>query len=281
MEDQPADSGDLTTGSVDKPARTRRWPRRRANKVATPEVQRGEDSSAADVDEPAEESATKVPTGKSRRTPKPVVEELEPESEASEPEPAQETESDPELADPEPPPLLMPYRPAGKRLLIAATAASVLFVAAGAFAGATLQPYLADRAAVETKLDIARTATEAITTLWTYTPDDMAALPDRSSRFLTGDFATEYRRYIDAIVAANAQAQVSNTTEVVGAAVESLSADEASALVYTNSVSTSPVSKNIPSLQYRSYRLTMERDNADWRITSMVPVTNLDLTPQL
>ncbi|MCK0177083.1 mammalian cell entry protein [Mycolicibacterium sp. F2034L] len=281
MEDQPADSGDLTTGSVDKPARTRRWAWRRANKVATPEVPRDEDSSAAEGDEPAEESATKVPTGKSRRTPKPVVEELEAESEASEPEPAQETESDPELTDPAPPPLLMPYRPAGKRLLIAATAASVLFVAAGAFAGATLQPYLADRAAVETKLDIARTATEAITTLWTYTPDDMAALPDRSSRFLTGDFATEYRRYIDAIVAANAQAQVSNTTEVTGAAVESLSADEASALVYTNSVSTSPVSKNIPSLQYRSYRLTMERDNADWRITSMVPVTNLDLTPQL
>jgi Mce-associated membrane protein len=289
VEDQPADSGDLTTGSADKPARTRRWPWRRANKVATPEVPPDEVPSAAEADEPAEESAPKVPTGKSRRTPMPDVEELEPEPEALEPEPAQEIESDPELtepeseaeSDPEPPPLLMPYRPAGKRLLLAATAASVLFVAAGAFAGATLQPYLADRAAVETKLDIARTATDAITTLWTYTPDDMAALPDRSSRFLTGDFATEYRRYIDAIVAANAQAQVSNTTEVMGAAVESLSADEASALVYTNSVSTSPVSKNIPSLQYRSYRLTMERDNADWRITSMVPVTNLDLTPQL
>ena len=87
----------------------------------------------------------------------------------------------------------------------------------------------------------------------------MEALPDRAARYLGGDFANEYRKYIDAIVAPNKQAQVTNITQVMGAAVETLTPSEATAIVYTNSVATSPVTKNIPSLRYLSYRLTMER----------------------
>jgi len=144
-----------------------------------------------------------------------------------------------------------------------------------------VQPYLTERATVDTKLDVARTAASAISTLWSYTPDNMDALPDRAEVFLGGDFASEYRKYIDAIVATNKQAQVTNTTQVMGAAVESLSANEATAIVYTNSVATSPVTKNIPSLRYLSYRLTMKRDRAKWLITKMSTVTSFDLTPQL
>jgi Mce-associated membrane protein len=263
------------------------------------------------VEEPAtaDEPAPRRPTGKARRTSKPAAPPeaeteaeaevaAEPEAEpvldagASEPEGAgaetestetESTEAESTEADgePEPEPVLVPHRPAGKRLLIAAAAASVVFVGAGAFAGAMLQPYLADRAAVDTKVTIARTATDAITTLWSYTPEDMATLPDRSSRYLAGEFASEYRRYIDAIVSTNEQAKVTNTTQVMGTAVESLTPTEATALVYTNSVSTSPVSKNVPSLRYLSYRLTMERDGSHWLITGMNAVTSLDLTPQL
>ena len=177
--------------------------------------------------------------------------------------------------------ILVPHRPAGKRLTIAAVAAGVVFVGAAAFAGATLQPYLADRALVNTKLDVARTAANGITTLWTYTPDNMDKLPDRSATYLGGDFASEYRKYIDAIVASNKQAQVTNTTQVMGTAVETVTPTEATALVYTNSVATSPVSKNIPSLRYLSYRLTLQRHDAKWLITRMSTVTSFDLTPQL
>ena len=176
---------------------------------------------------------------------------------------------------------MVPHRPAGKRLTIAAAAAGVVFVGAAAFAGASLEPYLADRALVHTKLDIARTAANAITTLWTYNPDNMEALPDRAAGYLGGDFANEYRKYIDAIVAPNKQAQVTNTTEVMGTAVETVTPTEATALVYTNSVATSPASKNIPSLRYLSYRLTMQRHDAKWFITRMSTVTSFDLTPQL
>jgi Mce-associated membrane protein len=189
-----------------------------------------------------------------------------------------------ELVDEEPEesePVLVPHRTAGRALKVAAIVAGALFVGAAAFAGVTVQPYLADRAAVHTKFEIAETAANAITTLWTYTPEDMDSLPDRAGKFLTGDFAVEYRRYIDAIVESNKQAQVTNNTQVLGAAVESLTPTEASAIVYTNSVATSPVSKGIPSLRYLSYRLNMELRNRQWLITKMTAVTSLDLTPKL
>ncbi len=194
-------------------------------------------------------------------------------------EAAQGVEGDADAERPEP--VLVAHQPAGGRLKIAAAAAAALFVAGGAFLGYTAQPVIANRALVETKLDIARTAANAITTLWSYTPDNMDSLADRSARYLTGDFAAQYRKFIDSIVATNKQAQVTNTTSVLGTAVESVSQDEASAVVYTNSVATSPVSKNIPSLRYLSYRLEMKRDRSEWRITRMTTITTLDLTPQL
>ncbi len=164
---------------------------------------------------------------------------------------------------------------------LAVVTSVVLFVAAGAFAGAAVQPYLVDRATVDTKLEIARTAANAITTLWTYTPDDMDKLADRSSKYLSGDFEEQYRKYVDAIVPTNKQAKVTNSTQVVGVAVESLRGDAATAIVFTNTTSTSPLTKNIPSLRYLSYRLQMRRDGSRWLVTKMTTVTSLDLTPKL
>ncbi len=264
----------------------RRWSlfRRRA-KAAEPEVVSATADEAPASQEPEEpKPAPRTPVGKAARTATPAEVEL-PAQPAAEPEAADDEQPADESVEAEEAPqedqVLVPHRPAGKRLTIAAVAAGVVFVGAAAFAGATLQPYLADRALVHTKLDIARTATNAITTLWTYTPDSMESLPDRAAGYLGGDFANEYRKYIDAIVAPNKQAQVSNTTEVMGAAVETVTPTEATALVYTNSVATSPGSKNIPSLRYLSYRLTLERHDAKWLITRMSTVTSFDLTPQL
>ena len=171
-------------------------------------------------------------------------------------------------------------RPVGKWSAVAAAVAALLFVGSAAFAGATVQPYLTDRAAVATKLRVARTAANAITTLWTYTPDNIDKLADRAAQYLSGDFEASYRKYIDAIAAPNKQAQVTNTTQVTGAAVESLNGPDATALVYTNSTSTSPATKDIPSLKYLSYRLVMKRDRARWMVTKMTTITSLDLTPK-
>ncbi|HTY32196.1 mammalian cell entry protein [Mycobacterium sp.] len=170
---------------------------------------------------------------------------------------------------------------AGKRLAIVVALAAMLFVGSAAFAGAMVQPYLADRAAAATKLNVARTAANAITTLWTYTPENMDGLADRAAAYLSGDFEAQYRKFVDAIVAPNKQAKVSNHTEVTGAAVESLDDPNAVVIVYTNTTSTSPLTKNIPSLKYLSYRLFMKRTDGRWLVTRMTTITSLDLTPQV
>jgi Mce-associated membrane protein len=169
----------------------------------------------------------------------------------------------------------------GTRLAIAMAVAAVLFVGSAAFAGAAVQPYLTDRAAAATKLKVARTAANAITALWTYTPENMDKLADRASVYLSGDFEAQYRKFVDAIVAPNKQAKVTNTTEVIGAAVESLDDPNAVVIVYTNTTSTSPLTKNIPSLKYLSYRLFMKRTNGRWLVNRMTTITSLDLTPHL
>ncbi len=214
-------------------------------------------------------------------------EEPEPEADAEEAEQTDgETDveaSETEATDAEPADdvVLVPHREAGKRLTYFAAGAAVVFVAAGAFGGAMLQPYLADRALVATKLQVAQTSADAITTLWTYTPDNIESLPDRAAKYLSSDFADKYRKLIDSIVPTNKQAQVSNNTQVMGTAVETIGGDQATAIVYTNTVSTSPVTKNIPSLRYSSYRLTLQRSDGDWLITEMPALTQLDLSPQL
>jgi len=195
-------------------------------------------------------------------------------------EPVSETEPVSE----EPAAVAAPKRPnwlSRNKVAVALGTSAALFVAAGAFAGATVQPYLVDQAAVDTKLVIARTAAEAITTLWTYTPDDMDKLPDRSAKYLSGDFEDQYRKYVDAIVPTNKQAKVTNSTEVVGAAVESLTGSEATAIVYTNTTSKSPLTKDIPATKYLSYRVQLTRDGSHWLVTKMTTVTSLDLTPKL
>lgn len=162
-----------------------------------------------------------------------------------------------------------------------AAAALVWFVVAAGFAGAAVQPYLMDRATVATKLTIARTAANAITTLWSYTPEDMDKLPDRAAKYLGGGFEEQYRKYVDTIAPTNKQAKVTSSTKVVGVGVESLRGSEATAIVYTNTTSTTPQNNNIPSMKYLSYRLELRREGRDWRVTKMTTVTSLDLTPKL
>lgn len=171
-------------------------------------------------------------------------------------------------------------RLAGKAWAIVALVAALLFVGSAGFAGAMVQPYLADRAVAETKLNVARTAANAITTLWTYTPENMDTLADRASAYLSGDFAAQYRKFVDAIVAPNKQAKITNHTEVTGAAVESLDGNNAVVIIYTNTTSTSPLTKNVPSLKYLSYRLFMKRQKSRWLVTRMTTITSLDLTPK-
>ncbi|BBY33813.1 hypothetical protein MMIN_18740 [Mycolicibacter minnesotensis] len=188
-----------------------------------------------------------------------------------------EPESDEDEASPaaEPP----ARRKLGIRLAGVVSAAA--FVGAAAFAAGAAQPYLIDRAEVAIKLDIARTAARAIHTLWNYTPENMDTLPDRASVYLSGDLEAQYRKFIDAIADSNKQAKVTDSTEIVGAAVETLDGPEATVIVYTNTTATSELSRSIPQIKYLTYRLYMKRDQNRWVVTRMPTITSLDLTPRL
>ena len=194
-------------------------------------------------------------------------------------EAAETEEAAPEKAPAREPSAARKWLGRNRTAVLVGTAAAT-FVASGAFAGVALQTYLVDRATVATKQKITRTAADTISTLWTYTPEDMEQLPARSAKYLSGDFQDQYRKFVDAIVATNKQAQVSNSTQVVAAAVESLDGPDASALVYTNTTSTRPGAK-VPAMQYVSYRLQLKRKGTDWVVTKMTTITSLDITPKI
>lgn len=165
--------------------------------------------------------------------------------------------------------------------LTAGVLAAALFVGSAAFAGAAVQPYLADRAEVEAKLQLVRTAKNAVDALWNYTPETMESLPSRASKYLSGDLEADYRKFIEAISSVNKQAKVTDSTEITGAAVESLDGREATVIVYTNTTATSELKRSIPSLKYQSHVISMRRDHDRWVITRMPTITSLNLTPQI
>jgi serine/threonine protein kinase len=75
-------------------------------------------------------------------------------------------------------------------------------------------------------------------------------------------------------------ARITSKTDVVGAGVESISGSEASALVYSNTTSTSPRTGDAPSLKYFSYRLNMQKHDSRWLVSRINTVTSLDLKPE-
>jgi serine/threonine protein kinase len=181
----------------------------------------------------------------------------------------------PQIATPKPP---RERRKVNRRTAIAVLAVPVVVcVAAVVFAGATLRLYLADRTVADAKREIVQTETNAMTTLWTYTPEDVNTLADRASRYLSGDFEAKYRKFVDAIAVPDKQAQVTSTAQVLGAGVVSLSGPEATAVIYVNTTSTTPQTRDKPSTKYFSYRVTLEKHDSRWLIMKMTTITSMDV----
>ncbi len=236
-------------------AKRRRWFGRRRATVPAVEPVSGEPAEA--VGEPTDEAES-------------PVEEVEVTDSAT--EEGDDTAAPVEAVDDEP--KQTRPRPLRKWHVAVAASAAVLFVGAAAFSGAMMQPYLADRAVVDTKMDIARTAANAVTTFWTYTPEDMDQLPARAAPYLGGNLKDSFLKQVDGFVAASKQYQVTRNTEVIGAAVESLDGPNATAMVYANITYTSSATKGIPTFNLTSFRLQMHRTSDGWVITSMPTVTS-------
>ena len=158
---------------------------------------------------------------------------------------------------------------------------ALLCLAAMVFATTAIMHYSDDRAQADAKRAVVHTATAALITLWSYTPDNFDNLPERSAQYLSPDFQAQYAKFIGQISPANKQAQLINTAQVLGAGVESLSGSDATALAYVNSTSTTAETRDKPSLQYLSYRLFMQKHGSRWLIARMTTITSMDLAPKL
>lgn len=191
----------------------------------------------------------------------------------------QVTDTSDKVAPPQPAP---EHRPARRNIVTGVVAlAAALFVGVCTFTAAALYTSLADRADAAARHDVARSAAAAITTLWTYSPDKIDTLPDRAGEYLGDEFYAEYRKFLEAAIATTKQANITDTTDVVGVAVESLNGSNAVALVFTNTTATSPLTRNIPSLKYVAYRLSMTRRERRWLVTKMATVSFIDLKPKI
>src|ERR1700736_1456140 len=136
-------------------------------------------------------------------------------------------------------------KPATRAVAVAVAITAALFVGASALAASMLQPYLADRALANTRMEIARTAATAMTVMWTYSPQDMDTLVERSSQYLAGEVKEMYVRQVDAQLAASKQLQISRNAQVLGAGVESMNGSNATVVVFVNVSYASATSKNI------------------------------------
>jgi Mce-associated membrane protein len=173
-----------------------------------------------------------------------------------------------------------PARPRATRraLLAGICLAAAAFIGVSGFAGAALYGNLAAAADTATRHDVASTAAAALTTLWTYNPDTIGTLPTRAEQYLGGGLSTQYRQFLEGVAAPTKQARTTNTTNVVGIAVESLRGDDAEVLAFTNTTVTS-LTHTGPALKFIAYRLGMHRQARRWLLTTMTTISYLDLSP--
>jgi predicted Ser/Thr protein kinase len=168
----------------------------------------------------------------------------------------------------------------GRAIAVLALPALIL-IAAIVFAVTTTRLHLADLAEADAKRAVVHDATEAVTTLWSYTPDDMDGLSERAGRYLTGDFQAQYLKFVSAIAEPSKQAHITSKADVVGAGVETLAGSEATAILYVNATSTSPATADKPSLKYFAYRMTMQKHDSRWLVSKMTTITSMDIEPKL
>lgn len=189
-----------------------------------------------------------------------------PESEAREPEPAED--AGPEATSAATPRITEWLR----RRWVAVPAAAVLAaaVAAGSVYWFAYRPdQLTDTRAQEQVLDVARAGTEA---LLSYSPENVDKnVADAKSR-LTGDFLQRYSEFADSVVVPAAKERgVKTEANVARAAVSDISPDSAHVLAFVNQVTTSR-ERPTPALATSSVMMTLVREGGRWLIAEFTPI---------
>jgi Mce-associated membrane protein len=120
--------------------------------------------------------------------------------------------------------------------------------------------------------EVQERAKTIVPVLLSYTPATVATKADTADPLLTGDFKAEYRKLLEETVAPTAQEeQISTAAQVVGAAVETLTADEASLLVFVDQRVTKPAIRQ-PELTKSAVHVGLRLVQDEWLVSSFQPV---------
>jgi Mce-associated membrane protein len=123
-------------------------------------------------------------------------------------------------------------------------------------------------AARQTVLD---TVNSDVPKLLSYTPDNIDTTLHSAESLLTGKFKESFTNLVDRVVIPGAnEKHITATAHVAAAAVESLTRDRASMLVFVNQQITTPPAE--PTSTASSVRVGLQKINGAWLIDSFDPI---------
>jgi Mce-associated membrane protein len=152
--------------------------------------------------------------------------------------------------------------------------ATVLVVSAvGLAAGLFFTMYRPDQrvgdAAARRAIQVASDGSVAVLS---YAPDHLDRDFAKAKSYLTGDFLAYYTKFTEQIAAMAQQKHVTETAQVVRAAVSELQPDSADVLVFVNQTATSK-EKPEPQTTASSARVTLTKVKGSWLISKLDPLS--------
>ncbi len=151
--------------------------------------------------------------------------------------------------------------------LVLAIAATATFGGWQAVEGRELDKAVS-AAARQILLDTVRTT---VIKMLSYKPDTVEADLNAATSLLTGNFRDSYSKLIHDIVIPGAkQKSITAVAQVPGAAVESLTIDKASTIVFVNQTATAP--PDAPKDTASTVRVGLQKINGAWLINKFDPV---------
>lgn len=119
---------------------------------------------------------------------------------------------------------------------------------------------------------VIQVASDGAVAVLSYAPDHMDRDFAKAKSYLTGDFLAYYTKFTEQIVAMAQQKQVTQTTQVVRAAVSELHRDSAVVLLFINQTAKSK-QKPEPQTTASSARATLTKVKGSWLISGFDPVS--------
>jgi Mce-associated membrane protein len=115
-------------------------------------------------------------------------------------------------------------------------------------------------------------ASDGAVAVLSFAPDNLNRDFAKAKSYLTGDFLAYYTKFTEQIAVMAQQKHVTETAQVVRAAVSELHRDSAVVLVFINQTATSK-EKPEPQTTASSARVTLTKVNGSWLISNLDPLS--------